>query len=284
MSEVEYRDIPGFPGYRVGSDGTFWKGTKKVNLIKPKDQNVLKVMLKSNGKYKHLTAHTVLLEAFGQIRKDCEWIFYKNFDYSDVSIDNLKWISDERIPYNYCLQKFVPDISNIEYKDVPGYLGYIVGTNGDVWSCRTQSANKFGEWKKLKQKQNSSNKRMEVGIGSPTVTIQVHRLVLMTFIGERPNGLECCHNNGDYLNNNLSNLRYDSRESNTLDRHKHNNFKQIKQKLDDKTASEILWKLQNNGTVSQIARDYNLSYDLIQNIKHGRSWKHIKIGEKQCQD
>lgn len=45
----------------------------------------------------------------------------------------------------------------------------------------------------------------------------VHRLVLEAFVGPCPSGFECCHNDGDRSNAALSNLRWDSRSSNTLD-------------------------------------------------------------------
>lgn len=48
-------------------------------------------------------------------------------------------------------------------------------------------------------------------------TYQAHALVAEVFIGERPKGYDICHNDSDYLNNHVSNLRYDTREQNLLD-------------------------------------------------------------------
>ena len=45
----------------------------------------------------------------------------------------------------------------------------------------------------------------------------VHRLVLETFIGQAPEGLEGCHFDGDKTNNHLSNLRWDTRSANQED-------------------------------------------------------------------
>lgn len=50
---------------------------------------------------------------------------------------------------------------------------------------------------------------------------QLHRLVAEVFIGPCPPGLECCHNDGNHLNNHVSNLRWDTRSSNQLDQVKH---------------------------------------------------------------
>lgn len=51
--------------------------------------------------------------------------------------------------------------------------------------------------------------------------VQVSRLVLEAFVGPCPPGMEGCHNNGDKLNNHVSNLRWDTRSSNSLDAVKH---------------------------------------------------------------
>lgn len=46
----------------------------------------------------------------------------------------------------------------------------------------------------------------------------VHHLVLLAFVGPRPDGLEACHYDDDPANNNLGNLRWDTRSANHLDR------------------------------------------------------------------
>lgn len=49
----------------------------------------------------------------------------------------------------------------------------------------------------------------------------VHVLVAEAFIGPRPIDMEVCHNNGDGSDNSLSNIRWDTRTSNTRDRIRH---------------------------------------------------------------
>ncbi|WHP18827.1 NUMOD4 motif-containing HNH endonuclease [Cellulomonas sp. ES6] len=49
----------------------------------------------------------------------------------------------------------------------------------------------------------------------------VHRLVLESFVGPRPDGMEACHGDGDPGNNRLSNLRWDTHESNMDDQRRH---------------------------------------------------------------
>jgi hypothetical protein len=45
----------------------------------------------------------------------------------------------------------------------------------------------------------------------------VHTLVLEAFVGQCPSGLEGCHQNGVAWDNRLSNLRWDTHESNMAD-------------------------------------------------------------------
>lgn len=51
--------------------------------------------------------------------------------------------------------------------------------------------------------------------------IDGHRAVLLAFIGPCLDGMECCHNNGDPLDNRLENLRWDTRQANTIDKINH---------------------------------------------------------------
>lgn len=53
------------------------------------------------------------------------------------------------------------------------------------------------------------------------INAPVHRLVLEAFVGPCPDGMYCCHNDGNKLNNRLDNLRWDTPSSNALDRVKH---------------------------------------------------------------
>lgn len=52
---------------------------------------------------------------------------------------------------------------------------------------------------------------------------KVHHLVLEAFVGPRPEGLECCHADGDFTNNRLENLRWDTSTENNLDQVRHGN-------------------------------------------------------------
>lgn len=57
--------------------------------------------------------------------------------------------------------------------------------------------------------------------GTKQTTKFVHHLVLVAFVGPRPDGTECCHNNGDPSDNRLSNLRWGTSSDNHHDMVRH---------------------------------------------------------------
>lgn len=102
------------------------------------------------------------------------------------------------------------------WMDVPDYVGtYQVSNYGRVRSVdRTDRLGRKKKGQLLAQHNDAS--------GRPTVGLRgkirrVCRLVLLAFVGPAPEGMECCHNDGNPGNNRLENLRWDTRSSNTLD-------------------------------------------------------------------
>lgn len=66
--------------------------------------------------------------------------------------------------------------------------------------------------------------RLTVGLtraDGKITTHYIHKLVLLSFRGPPPPGTEGCHNDGNYHNCALDNLRWDTRSSNTLDQVRH---------------------------------------------------------------
>ena len=101
------------------------------------------------------------------------------------------------------------------FKYIPGYEGvYKVSNFGRVLRC---DKNKFMKSTPTKHGYNF------VGLCRNGVKKRrpVHQLVMEAFVGPRPKGLVCCHNNGIHHDNRLENLRYDSMYENAMDRIKH---------------------------------------------------------------
>jgi len=111
----------------------------------------------------------------------------------------------------------------VEYRDIKGFPGYRVGSDGSVWSCK--SINGKGplssEWKKLKPIKKANGYIVASLCCGKIKSLGVHCLVAQAFIGERPDGMYVYHCDGNPQNNRVSNLRYGTPKSNSLDRWAH---------------------------------------------------------------
>lgn len=106
---VEYRDIVGFPGYRVGNDGTVWnswincvKGRLRTNRWKQLKHGVRKArspgrryhyvnLTPPGGKYKTFRVHRLVLEAFVGPCPAGHECRHLDGDPSNNALDNLAW-------------------------------------------------------------------------------------------------------------------------------------------------------------------------------------------------
>lgn len=104
----------------------------------------------------------------------------------------------------------------------------------------------------------------------------VHTLELAAFVGERPEGFEGCHNDGNPQNNALTNLRWDTTSSNQMDRVAHGTsnrgVRNRAAKLDEATARWIKSRLTAGEKVGALAEEFGLWHGAISAIKNERTW------------
>jgi len=118
----------------------------------------------------------------------------------------------------------------------------------------------------------------------------VHRLLMETFIGPCPKGMECRHLDGNPQNNKLNNLCWGSHSDNEKDKIRHGtksnpiwiDNKGIKcswAKLNDWKV-RIIKRLIEDGYLTQkeIAKIFNIDKSTISNIKRNKRWKHVRQG------
>lgn len=114
----------------------------------------------------------------------------------------------------------------IEWRDVPGYEGlYKVSNFGDVTSVDREAPQPHGKAKKLKgcpmkARLHKGYRIVNLSKRNRRKTYQVHTLVMLAFVGPRPNGGEVCHGANGKLDNSLTNLHYGTKRDNALDRHR----------------------------------------------------------------
>lgn len=157
---------------------------------------------------------------------------------------------------------------------IEGFPDYDVGTDGSVWSWKTGKAVKL---KPTLTMYGYLTVRL-CGGGKP-VTKFVHHFVLEAFVGPRPTGKECCHNDGVKTNNRLENLRWDTRHNNEADKKKHGTDNTGERhgmvKLTEEEVREIKLLLSLGWTQQRIARQFNMARMTINRIKMGSLWKHV---------
>lgn len=115
--------------------------------------------------------------------------------------------------------------NNVEiWKDIPGYEGlYQVSDLGNVKSLDRRVVKNDGRVTNYKSKMlktfTTGKNRLYVNLTSKgkMKKYQVHVLVALAFIGERPEGYDVCHIDGNSLNCKLSNIKYDTRNQNGID-------------------------------------------------------------------
>lgn len=95
-----------------------------------------------------------------------------------------------------------------KWHPIPGYEGqYAVSSTGRVRNLR--SGKDLTPY--------IGDKAGHLRVSLPSARYYVHVLVAEAFIGPRPEGMEVCHGDNDPANNQVSNLRWDTRSENVMD-------------------------------------------------------------------
>ncbi|MHA1961093.1 MAG: NUMOD4 motif-containing HNH endonuclease [Candidatus Thorarchaeota archaeon] len=104
----------------------------------------------------------------------------------------------------------------------------------------------------------------------------LHRLVLETFVGKCPEGLEARHLDGNGVNNRLDNLVWGTKKENQNDRKAHGTDccgeRSNHHKLTEEQARKIKY---TNLSLSKLAKEFGVCYDTAYAIRTGRNWRHI---------
>lgn len=112
----------------------------------------------------------------------------------------------------------------------------------------------------------------------------IHHLVLETFVGPCPPGMECRHLNGNPKDNRLENLKWGTRSENQRDSIKHGTAKCLHQcgelssvsKLTEQDVRMIIYMYKTGEFIQQeIADIYNVTRTQVSRIVNKKLWKHI---------
>ncbi len=184
----------------------------------------------------------------------------------------------------------LPIVEGVEVRHVPGFLGYAVGDDGTVWSCRKRSghmepgSNFTNEWT-MKRHSTSRYCHISAFLGDgKSHTCGVHRLVLLAFIGPCPAGMESLHENGNRHDNRLANLRWGTKKENAEDRERHGTaVKGERQHLAKLTETDVraIRRIFTDERLSftEIGRRYGVPRRTIACVVRGLTWMHVSDEE-----
>ena len=159
-------------------------------------------------------------------------------------------------------------------KVVLGFPAYSASRDGSIWSSKSE---RF--------------LRPNLGDRYPFVVLfkdgerhekRVHRLVLETFAGPCPVGMECRHLNGDKQDNRLCNLKWGTRKENIHDAIRHGTHPCLRHgeaspraKLKEKDVRMIIY-MYNTGLFKhrELAKVYKVHMGTIGQILTKRIWRH----------
>ncbi len=132
------------------------------------------------------------------------------------------------------------------FKIISNFENYSINKEGQIWSKTT---NKFKSHVNLAH----GYKGVQLWKENKPTMKSIHRLLLETYVGPCPDGMEGCHNNGVRNDNRLDNLRWDTHSSNMQDAVRHGTHAGLFNKGENHGASKI-----TNIEVNQIRSIHNL--------------------------
>ena len=150
----------------------------------------------------------------------------------------------------------------------PHNTNYLISKEGEVWSTFSNRFLKPGT-------NNSGHFHVNLWEDKKVTSLSIHRLVLETYVGDCPTGMECRHLDGNPKNNNLLNLCWGTRLDNHRDRKEHllkEGKRNGNSKLSPSNIIEIR-KLHKQGlSQSYLGNIYHVNPATIALILHRITW------------
>lgn len=185
----------------------------------------------------------------------------------------------------------------LELRDVPGWPGYLVGSDGSVWSRLRRRPLPGRKGTEIVMGDTPRQLKPKVGRdGYPAITLtncgarksaKVHRLVAECFLGPIPDDMQVNHKNGIKRDCRLVNLEIVTPTENR--RHAYRTGLQVSPKGEENghaklTAEQVreirslrpaTGKIKGDLSTYAIAKRYGVSRSLIRHILHRKQWRHV---------
>ncbi len=178
----------------------------------------------------------------------------------------------------------------IKRHDIPGHPGYRADAeDGSVWSCWRPKGSGYGRpcrqvmsdtWRRLKGSPRKEDGRLRYTVrredGSYRRTYG-SILVLEAFVGPRPDGMECCHKDGNCLNDSLGNLRWDTSAANKADMVRHGTRPRGEAIRNSKLTADAVREIRvSGGPLKPLAEKHGVTTTLISLILRRKVWAHVE--------
>lgn len=163
---------------------------------------------------------------------------------------------------------------------IKDFEDYLINDEGTIWSTKIYRG-RHPKFLKPGNANKHGHQQVTLCKNGKVFTKLIHRLVLETFVGPCPDGMECRHLNGNPSDNRLNNLRWGTHKENMLDRNKH----QTDNKGERSYLSKLTWEdvrqirsLHKQGISKQnIAKLYPVKRRKISWIVNNKTWVEEEI-------
>jgi hypothetical protein len=170
------------------------------------------------------------------------------------------------------------------WKPIPGWSSYEVSTLGRVRRVTRGQGARVGHilrpggkiYPSVVLNQDGKQRQYKTAV-----------LVLMAFVGPRPKGLECCHEDDNPKNSELENLRWDTHKENAKDALKNGRMRIGQDNPRAILTEELVKKIREEhipgrrgpgikeGSMAFLAIRYNLPRTLISQALRKTAWRHV---------
>ncbi len=170
------------------------------------------------------------------------------------------------------------EVHPIEYRDIPGFPTYRVGSDGSVWGSRhgkypTKGWHRLSPYVHQKRTKRRTYLAVQLCRDGRSHSFLLHRLILESFVGPRPTGYECRHLDGNPLNCALVNICWGTHAENVTDSHNHDRFDRT---ITEDQVREIRRRYAIGDVLQrELAAEFGISRTNVNSIVNRWSWKHV---------
>lgn len=166
-------------------------------------------------------------------------------------------------------------------KEIPGFSGYFVDTEGRVYSNRGRYKRVLRELNANIGKNGYRQVRLYTRWDAPSKLVYVHRLVAELFLERSDDGHRVVrHLNGDKLDNRIENLAWGTPADNAADTVRHGRSTRGSRNpqaiLTEVQVVAIKMQIIAGRSCQAIADDLGLKHGIIAGIRKGVTWAHIE--------